>query len=653
MKQVFDLSTLSWELSGWHPHYWETAKSMELGMNLLPDVPPVPVHVPGSVQGALRDAGLLPDWNVGLNARQCEWVENRHWVYETDIPAEWTAQPGKKILRCNGLDYHGVILVNGRRVAEFNNAYVPCVADITAFLTAGDNRLVIAFTDIPRGLGQIGYTCDIADMKPRFNYIWDWVPRLVQVGVWDTVTLEICPADTIDTLAIYSEYDFLSGMGSLSLSADVTMQDAHRLEVVVTGEEGEVARHAFPVQPQTSVTVSAIPARAWQPNGNGEQPLYAVTVRLLDGDGKVLDETARRVGFRQVEWRACAGAPADAEPWICRINGVDTFLQGANWVPIRENFADVTEDDYRLRLQLYHDLGFNFLRVWGGATLEREMFYNLCDELGILVWQEFPLSSSGIDNWPPEDTATIAVMQTVVESYITRRQHHASLVIWCGGNELQGGMDGSKRGCGIPADSNHPMLAMFKSAVVRLDPTRKYIPTSSSGPRFCADEAEFGKGVHHDVHGPWNHAGDLASWFAYWDGDDALFRSETGMPGCSPVDLIEQYCDGMALPADTNNPFWRLCGGWWIQWDDYLNQGGDPHDLAQFVTWSQTRQADALAYAVRACKRRFPACGGFIIWMGHDCYPCPANTAVIDYLGRPKPAALAVSKVFHEKIVNV
>jgi len=190
------------------------------------------------------------------------------------------------------------------------------------------------------------------------------------------------------------------------------------------------------------------------------------------------------------------------------------------------------------------------------------------------------------------------------------------------------------------------MMAALGEVVKRLDPTRRFLPTSSSGPRFTADATEFGQGLHHDVHGPWNWSGPLESWFEYWDRDDALFRSETGMPGAEDADLIRRYGGDLALPGDRDNPFWMHTGGWWIQWDDYLAEGGDPENLETFVAWSQARQATALAYAARACKRRFPRCGGFVIWMGHDCYPCPTNTAVIDFLGRPKPAALALAEVF-------
>ncbi len=780
MRQIFDLSELSWHLTGWHPNYWRGGVVAESTLKLQPDVGPIPAAVPGSVQQALRQAGLLPDWNDQLNSRQCEWVENRHWVFQTTLPTEWTSGPAnagkmgvpnrqtprlkaptalpsggiagasdRKILHCAGLDYQGVILVNGQEAGAFANAHVPYAFDLTALLRDGPNQLAIVFTDIPAYLGQIGYTSQMREFKPRFNYIWDWVPRLVQVGIWDEMRLSIDHGDAIETLALYTEYDAVAARGAIVLAADLRVAAARSVEIIINGTEGVIHREILPVAAQLHHEIRGLPVKPWQPNGagapgladplvarasqsagsisagpqgriangdletlpeaalrpalqnpatssvdpgvprspdehpdgkwdvcamagEGRQPLYQVRLRLIDDAGRWLDEANRRIGFRQITWKPCAGAPPEADPWICNINGLDIFLQGFNWVPLRPNFADVTPDDYRQRLETYRALGTNILRVWGGAILEKECFYRLCDEMGILVWQEFPLSSSGLDNWPPEDAAFIAEMGRIAASYIRRRQHHPCLLLWCGGNELQGSLEGGKQGTGKPVDLSHPLPALLEKLVRKLDPTRRFLVTSASGPRFMATKENFGKGLHHDVHGPWNHAGSLESWFDYWRRDDALFRSEIGMPGAANAALIRRHGRELAWPADKTNLFWRHSAAWWLQWDEYLADGGDAGSLEAFVAWSQQRQATALAYAARACKERFlrgrqalpcrdesplaqgvpthngitPQCGGLIIWMGHDCFPCPANTSVIDFDGSLKPAAVALAKVF-------
>ncbi len=329
------------------------------------------------------------------------------------------------------------------------------------------------------------------------------------------------------------------------------------------------------------------------------------------------------------------------------VNGEPVFLGGANWTPIRPNFADTTVDEYRSRLESYRQMGCTILRVWGGGYLENEVFYDLCDDYGLLVWQEFPLSSSGLDNYPPDDAASINELSDVASSFVRRRRHHASLLMWCGGNELTQIPPGEPEGTGPPITMEHPLMQRFENVVERLDPGRRFVATSSTGPSFTAEREDFGKGLHWDVHGPWKPEDGLDAWTEYWESDDALFRSEVGCPGASAVEIVEKYRgDRDAFPASHANPLWRRTA-WWIEWETFIeDQGREPADLAEYVSWSQERQAWALEMAAGSARKRFPGCGGFIVWMGHDCFPCTANTSVIDFHGEMKPAAHALARVF-------
>ena len=673
MKNTFDLAQLQWQLAGFVPEQWRFSNLGDITASAYSDLPAVAAPVPGSVQEALRRAGVIPDWNIGLDARRSEWVENRQWVYQAKLPAKWLKGAGQVRLRCEGLDYNGWIYVNGHEAGAFCGAFTPHVFDLTPHLRSRNNILQIIFDVPPRWLGQFGRTSQITAWKPRFNYTWDWTSRLVQIGIWDAIVLETSAGALFESLRCVANVDAVTGLGSVRVIGAAHGAGAWEAEVsieTVTGglhtqryllpaetprqvEESGGAASDAPGTPNLSghfnldIRLTDLPILLWQPNGLGRQPRYTVRCRLLDAGGKIHDEQTRTVGFKHVEWRPCEGAPAGADPWLCVVNGQSLFLQGVNWTPIRPNFADVSEAEYRKRLELYRDLGCNLLRVWGGAYLEKECFYRICDELGLLIWQEFPLSSSGVDNWPPENAASIAAMTEIATSYIERRQHHACLLLWCGGNELQGGLDGSKVGGGKPVDTSHPLIARFAQTVAEMDPGRRFLPTSSSGPRFTARAADFGKGLHWDIHGPWKLPGTMAEWAAYWAGDDALFRSETGAPGASSVGIIERSRgDFDTTPGSADNPLWRRTS-WWIEWPTFVQeQGREPVSLEEFVAWSQARQAEALRIAASACKGRFPRCGGFIVWMGHDSFPCTANTAIVDFDGNPKPAALALKKVF-------
>jgi beta-mannosidase len=659
LRTTHNLAQLSWSLSGWTPYFWRFSQSVETGSTAQAEIPAIPAKVPGSVQAALRDAGLLPDWNAGLNSRPCEWVENRHWIFEAALPDDWVkplfgtggaAGRAKGFvcrLKCLGLDYSGCVLVNAQEAGSFRGSFVPHEFDLTEHLKPSGNRLRIVFECPPRWLGQFGHTSRMAEWKPRFNYGWDWTSRLVQIGVWDELLLEVSAGHELRGLRCLPSVE--SFRGRLSVRAEARGEKAHTLRVTLEQNGRLIRAEDLPAARwRDGVHWRELPVELWHPNGSGSQPLYTFRVQLLDANEQVLDEQTRRVGFKRVEWKPCAGAPPKADPWLCVVNNTPVFLQGVNWTPIRPNFADLSLNETRKRLLLYRNLGCNLLRVWGGGYLEKEWFYDLCDELGLLVWQEFPLSSSGLDNWPPEGQRSIAAMEAIAVSYIERRQHHASLLLWCGGNELQHAPDKEKEGTGRPLDLEHPMLKRLDEIVAREDPSRRFLPTSSSGPRFTAEEKEFGQGLHWDVHGPWRAPLDLkGEWTRYWEKDDALFRSETGHPGASPVDIIREYAGGLpTVPGTLDNPLWRRTP-WWLEWAEFAKeQGREPRDLEEYVAWSQARQRDALVIAARACKNRFPRCGGILIWMGHDCFPCLANTAIVDFRGRPKPAALGLAEVF-------
>lgn len=650
MKNIHDLSGLEWHLSGYAPFAWRSAAVFDAGSDKNVEVTPIDVAVPGSVQRALLEAGIIPDWNMGLNARLCEWAENRDWAFGTRLPDDWFKPGVTYRLRCDGLDGPGLVIVNGKEAGTFSNSFMPLVFDLTPHLHASNNSLTIVFQPPPRWLGQSSYTSRITEWKPRFNYSWDWTSRLVQIGIYDSIAIEAVEGPCIEDSRLTTSAEVGVTPGILSFHASISSGENCKVVVTLENEFGLVKKEEVPAEQFAAKGIAwkRLPVYLWWPNGMGEQPLYTFTCALVDSSGNVADKIVRKVGFRQIEWKPCEGAPANADPWLCVVNGKPVFLQGVNWTPIRPNFADVPDAEVCKRLEVYKKLGVNVFRVWGGATLEKEFFYNHCDELGFLVWQEFPLSSSSLDNWPPEDKKSIEELAVVAESYVSRRRHHPSLLLWCGGNELLGAQDGGKVGSDKPVDCTHPLIKRFAQIVKKHDPGRRFIPTSPSGPWGHGHEERYGQGLHWDVHGPWTVVEDnMEAQRRYWSHDDALFRSEVGAPGASSADIIKGYSGGLPLtPGTVDNPLWRRTS-WWIDWPTFVKEKGrEPQSLEEYVAWSQERQAEALRIAASACKSRFPRCGGFIIWMGHDSFPCTANTAVLDFEGRPKPAALALAEVF-------
>lgn len=628
-----DLTRHPWLLSGWTPVTWEMGLTIELGLNTSPEIGPIPARLPGSVQKNLLDQGLLPNWNYDLKSRECEWVENRDWLYQTTLSSKEIGSSRHLVLECEGLDGNGALFCNRRHIGDFKNAFVPHTFDLGSLQDGEDLKIEILFRPSPRWLGQFGFTSRIQDFKPRFNYTWDWLPRNVQIGIFGNVRLLIDPLS--DHLEVMPSSDSIYFSGSVASEVIVTLENK-------SGPIGTPLK-LTPSEVTRGFKWSISEIDLWNPHDQGSPRLYDLEIQYTNSLQEVIHTDRKRIGFKKIEWKPCLNAPVHADPWICEINGKALFLKGINWTPIRPHFADLTESDYRTRIETYRDLGFNLFRVWGGAFLESEIFYQLCDEYGILVWQEFPLCSSGPDNSPPSDPELIARHIETARSYILRRRHHASLLCWCGGNELQTDLDGKSLGAGKPVDSSFALIGELEKVVKNLDPGHRFLPTSASGPRFLASEKEFGMGLHWDVHGPW-----VPETESYWKKDDSLFRSELGSPGASPVDLLKKYTpETNFFPISISNPIWKRFSFWLPNPEDQSwKLFNDKNDLEGFVRWSQQSQSKSLVMAVSSCLNRFPSCGGVIIWMGHDSFPALCNTSILDFEGRPKPAALELKKLF-------
>jgi beta-mannosidase len=652
-KSVYDLGQLKWQLCGFTPFLWKIENLTDIHNAPDAEIGPIDAPVPGSVQKALLEAGVIQDWNVALNARDAEWVENRDWVYQAQLPDEWAREGTQAWLCCAGLDYAGNILLNGVAVLAFKGSFIPYEVDLKPHLQPSGNLLQIWFQLPPRWIGEFGYTSEIKEWKPRFNYYWDWTSRMVQVGIWDKITLEIVRDAEINNVKCLTEAALESTEGSLRLTAAtaggkhvrVALKDGNRVvrkQTIVAGDN------------TTELSWDKLPVELWWPNGLGSQRLYTLQVQLLDEQEQLLDSRDLRVGFRHIEWERTQGAPEAAPPYLCVVNGKPLFLFGVNWTPIRTNFADVLDEDYGKRLTAYQDIGVNMLRVWGGGFLERQVFYDLCDEKVLLIWQEFPLCSSGLDNCPPDDEKSIEQMAKFAESYIQRIQHHACLFLWCGGNELEDNRAGHMSADPTLTIAQHPMVATLDDIVKKDDPGRYYPPTAPYGPVGTFTLSSCDKHAHWDVHGPYKLEGPVdGKWRDLWQRDDAMFHSEMGAPSTSSAEIIRRFKGDLnAAPGTHNNPLWNR-QPWWVDWPRFAQEKGhEPASLEEFVAWSQKRQADALIIAASAAKSRFPACGGLILWMGHDAFPCTANTSIIDFDGNLKPAALALKNIFRNLQAN-
>lgn len=653
----YDLTSHEWSLTSYLPYELQTGPCTEVGAMPKPDAGPVPAAVPGSVQAALRDAGIIPDWNYGINSRLCEWIENRHWNFQVRIPGDSFNSNKQYRLIMEGLDHSGQVMLDGQALYEFDNAHIPHIVPLAGLGSRAEHTLSILFYCPPRWLGQFGWTSQCRDFKPRFYYGWDWTSRVVQVGITGWVYIEEVPPVELIGIITRPHLDIEAGTGSFTFRADIQQNDSEMdpaecaVNLTLTDpDNGNRPGYIdiFPLADLTdgkAVTVNDLLILPWWPNRMGPQQLYDLSITVLDPEGNPIQAEKRTLGFKNIRFEHVPGRE-NADPWVCHVNGRAVFLRGVNWTPIRPNTADVTPADYTRRLEMYKSLNMNLLRTWGGASIEKQTFYDQCDRLGLLVWQEFPLCSSGFENIPPEDDPYIDRFGEVVTSYIHRLHYRPSLLLYSGGNELT-----DKNGKPL-TEQTHAILKKAGEIIRKLDPLTRFVPTSPSGPSFMADPEKYGQNNHWDIHGPWKYKGPLDAVFQkYWQDDDSLFRSEMGAPGPSSVELIKKYAgDAPILPISVQNPLWSRTG-WWLELEQYIAENGsEPETLAQYVAWGQKRQQDILTTAISNCIRRFPECGGFLLWMGHDSFPCTANTSIIDLDGNLKPAAVKIKELLDDRI---
>ncbi|HVV56979.1 MAG TPA: glycoside hydrolase family 2 protein [Gaiellaceae bacterium] len=549
----------------------------------------LPARVPGSVLDDLVRAGEAVSPYHERDSRLSEWVPERTWLYRRRLVVD----PAAPTLRFDGVDHACTVLVDGRELATHEGMFVPFDVDVSAFADGAEHVLAVAVHPAPPSEPQVGRTSRVRVHKSRMGYGWDFCPRLVHQGIWRSVSL----AAGREPLPLVRLHD---GVGTVEIDGEVVLRvDAPEL---------------------------------WWPNGAGEQRLY--------------DAAGFRVGFRTVELAPNPGAPAGARGYTLVVNGRPLYAKGWNWCPLDPLYGVPRPEKLERLLELAARAGVNLLRVWGGGLIEATAFYEHCDRLGILVWQEFAQSSSGMESVPATDPEFVALMEREARAIVPRRRRHPSLAIWCGGNELAEHVDGRDD---LPLDDGHPVLGALRAVVEELDPGRAWLPTSPSGPRFLnrLDLVEAEPDGQHDVHGPWEHQG-LRAHYALYDGATNLLHSEFGVEGMTNRRALEALVDeAHRWPADRSNPVYEHLGAWWN--NAPLVQecfGGRIEDVETMRRASQWLQYDGLRYAVEANMRRAPRQSGVLPWQFAESFPNAWCTAAVDWHGEPKPAYWGVARAY-------
>lgn len=347
------------------------------------------------------------------------------------------------------------------------------------------------------------------------------------------------------------------------------------------------------------------------------------TVSLLESPTASEEPQTDPRGTPEVPQRSLRGSGPEIEldGYRLVVDGKPMQIKGWNWCPLDPLYGVPRPEKLERLLTLAKRANVNLLRVWGGGLIETPEFYELCDRLGILVWQEFSQSSSGMESVPCTDPAFVEMLRAEARAIVPAVSRHPALALWCGGNELD-------------ADDSHPAIAALREMVQELDPGRAWLATSPSG------------GERGDVHGPWEHQG-LRKHYAYYDALEAELHSEFGVEGMANRAGLEQLIDEEhRWPADRSNPVYEHLGAWWNNAPLVQESfGGRIRDVETMRRASQWLQYDGLRYAVEATLRRG---AGVIPWQFNESFPNAWCTAAVDWWGKPKPAYWGVARAYRD-----
>jgi beta-mannosidase len=613
----------------------------------------IPATVPGCVHLDLMAAGLVPDPYLDRNEEQLTWIGRVDWRYESSFDWPGADADEQVELVALGLDTVATIELNGTVVAHTANMHRSYRFPVGALLRPGSNAIAIIFaaglTEAERRSEELGPRPHVnphpfnALRKMACNYGWDWGPDVVTAGIWRPISLETWRGARIAAARPLTEIDGSAGI----LRTSVDLQRAPGVNTPLTVEvtvAGVTAAVEVPAGKSSALVESRVADVAqWWPHGYGEQPLHDVEVRL-SADAVELSSWHGRVGFRNIELDTTPDE--HGTPFALSVNGIPLFARGANWIPDDCFLPRVTRERYDQRLRQATAANVNLLRVWGGGIYESDDFYDLCDELGILVWQDFLFACAAYTEDEPLRSEVVAEAREAV----TRLSPHPSLALWNGCNENIWGREewGWKEPLGDLSWGWGYYTEVLPAIVAELDPTRPYSPGSP-----------YSMSPGHHPNDP-SH-GTMHIWDVWNDRDYTVYRdylprfcSEFGFQGPPTWATLTRAVHDQ--PLQPHSPG-MLAHQKADDGNGKLDRGLRSHlpEPASFEDWhwaTSLNQARAITCGVEHFRSWSPVCRGSVVWQLNDCWPV-SSWAAIDGDGRLKPVWYALRRSYRDRLLTV
>ncbi|SFS21083.1 beta-mannosidase [Yoonia litorea] len=585
-----------------------------------------PISLPTDGITALHDAGLIPDPYWGRNEYDLRWIAERDWSATRIVTLDCT----DVALVLSGVDTIVEVRVNGHLVFTCDNAFRSWRIPLGKVAKVGENEVTLTFKNSiahaaelqasqPFYLPYQESNNPIPNVnllrKPQCDYGWDWNIALAPFGVYGDTRIEASKTPRIESVMVHQDH----GPDGVTLRITAQVSDADGdLKCEIAGH----TVYAQPVYGLCTASVQLVTPDLWWPAGQGTQPLYDLR---LSADGV---ETTRKIGLRTME--LVTEKDAAGLGFKVRVNGRDVFAKGANWIPADALAGRISPEKTRDLLQSAVDANMNMIRVWGGGRYEADWFYDLCDELGLMVWQDFMFAC----NIYPSDRAYLANVRAEAVENVQRLQHHACLALWCGDNELVGALTWFEQ---TRADrdrylANYDRLnRTLEDALLATDPEANWWPSSP-----CAGPLKFADTWHNDG------SGDMHFWSVWHEGRDfdhyrdvaPRFCSEFGFQSYPSMTTVGSF----AAPEDQNiaapvlEAHQKNAGGNARIAETMFRYFRWPTQFPDFVYLSQVQQALAIKTAVTHWRSLKPHCMGTLYWQLNDTWPV-CSWASLNYGG--------------------
>jgi len=621
--------------------------------------------VPGTIHEDMLNSGQLDDPFYRDNEFNIRWIGEKSWVYSSQFDLDKDVLASENvILRCMGLDTFAAISINGQLLGTTDNMYRTWEFDIRDIARQGTNSIEIVFDSVLPYIEKRGPENKANTIHPLLhlyrnrgyvrkmpsNFNWDWGPEMITCGIWRDIEILSWDAAKLDDVYVSQNHhgDSVDLDCRISLDAECSKKLSTRVTVSFEGNELHSSAVAFD-DDKVSVRQTIDDPHLWWPAGMGRQNLYDVNVALMDGSGEVLDTRKMKIGLRTLELRKEKDQWGESFGFVA--NGVPFFAKGSDWIPADAIYTRADARDYRRLLSDAKSANMNMIRVWGGGIYEHDYFYEICDELGLCVWQDFMFACS---SYPIDESEFMESVLAELSDNIKRIRHHACVALWCGNNELTFFWVGNDGWPQIPVDLyKEVFVERFSTLVAEKDPDRQdsywpSSPTSSLNQQYpYVDEQTSGN----------------AHIWSVWHGKEPFefyrtcmhrFCSEFGFQSFPHPKTIEKF----TLPEERNitsrvmELHQRSGAGNSTIMEYMLRWFRMPSGFENTIWLSQIQQGLAIKYAVEHWRRNMERCRGALYWQLNDCWPV-ASWASIDYYGRWKALHYMAKKFYSPLLLSV